>query len=108
MTSDLGPAGLLASFPESPTPNPDGFSLHQEGHGRLAFTNPDDQLRVDLSTTIVPVSPEAAYVSSVVTIRSGTGRFAGATGTLVATGEAELATSKQVLRFRGQLCTGEG
>lgn len=95
--------GAFQGVATSTVPNPDG-TISQSGKGSFVAVNPEDTLKVRFETLIVPVSATEAYVTSTFTLGGGTGDLSGASGELVVTGEADLTTSRQTLRLRGELC----
>jgi hypothetical protein len=66
-----------------------------------------DQAVVTLFPTPVPGLYAGSYLHGVNLNRSGTGRFAGASGKIYAWGAADLGKSEVTLRYSGSVCYGE-
>jgi len=66
-----------------------------------------DQAIVTLFPTPVPGLYAGSYLNGVNLNRSGTGRFAGATGKIYAWGAVDLNKLEVVLRYSGSVCTSE-
>jgi hypothetical protein len=66
-----------------------------------------DQAIVTLFPTSAPGLYAGSYLDGANIDRSGTGRFAGASGKIYAWGAADLSKGEVVLRYSGRVCTSE-
>lgn len=63
-----------------------------------------DQAAVTLFPTAIPGFYAASYVDGIEVNKSGTGKFAGATGKLYGWGAVDFSKNELVLRYSGQIC----
>ena len=101
VTGDLE-GGVRATF--SATPQSDGsvtLTLHH-----LFVTEGGDTLQTVDVGTLTPVAgmPGVFRMAVSYTIIGGSGKFAGATGTLANHGEADLTNGQLTLRYKGTVC----
>jgi hypothetical protein len=66
-----------------------------------------DQAIVTFFPTSVPGLYAGSYLNGINVNRSGTGRFAGASGKIYPWGAADLSKGEVVLRYSGSVCTSE-
>jgi hypothetical protein len=80
-------------------------------HGNTLTTTGDtvslDQAIITLFPTSVPGLYAGSYLDGINLNRSGTGRFAGASGKIYPWGAADLSKGEVVLRYSGSVCTSE-
>jgi hypothetical protein len=105
----LGPAsgdlsGAVAASILGVAPGPNGTTVFTVQHHWVTDAGHAIFFKV-AEATVAPVAPGVfGVVSYDAAVNGGTGKFAGATGTLHFTGEADLNAGTLVLRYRGRVC----
>jgi len=105
----LGPAsgdlsGAVAASILGVAPGPNGTTVFTVQHHWVTDAGHAIFFKV-AEATVAPVAPGVfGVVSYDAAVNGGTGKFAGATGTLHFTGEADLNAGTLVLRYSGRVC----